>query len=194
MYWYTNNSKHVGVVINYKDENQDAGHPCKILHLAEDIKAKVDGLTDVLWVKTRNFTEQQENTNKKLKIKIRDTQISEEMANMICQKFNQRDELSRCGSSESFADHMLYELYITPGFTFRQVQQNPPPSYFSWFISSFSSSKTSALGSSSMVSSKMSGEFCKLMKKDLESCKRNIMKVLQSLQMDGWCNKYRKLY
>ena len=154
--------------------------------MAEAMEIKVDcgRRNDVLWARTRNFTTSQQNKKStKLQNHIKNTQISEEMAKMICNKFNQRAEENRCGDPKSFADHMLYELQMTPRFTFIQVQPKPPPSFFS-FLSFSSSSITSSSGSSSMLSSKMAEEFCKLVIKNLKSCKDNIMEVLGLLHIE----------
>lgn len=182
VFWYTNSSLgHVGVVIHYKDQDRDAGHPCKKLHRAKTIKAKSIGLNDVLWVETRYFRRQEQEISTELKICIENTQISEEIANKICEEYNQRDEMNRCEDSQSFIDHMIYELRLTPRFTFKQMEPEPPPSFFSFL---YSSSKTSSLGSRVVLSSKVAEEFGKLIKKDLKSCKRNMTEVLQSLQID----------
>ena len=183
MYRYTNNIlQHFGLVIHYKDVDEDEGLPGKYLYKV------IDG-GEIIWARCTRFTQNLElAVGAELELVVEDAQISKEQAEEICHVFNQGHSHHGNNNGQEFVNDMLYQLRLAPAYTFRQ-RPTPVPSFSSYFpfslFSAFSSSSSYlSQYSPSMSSVNLAFEYCKLMSKDLERCEEHITRILNSLQIE----------
>ena len=175
VYRYTNNIlQHFGLVIHYKDVDEDEGLPGKYLYKV------IDG--GEIWARCTRFTQNLElAVGAELELVVEDAQISKEQAEEICHVFNQGHSHHGNNNGQEFVNDMLYQLRLAPAYTFRQ-RPTPVPSF-----SSFSSS------SSYLSSVNLAFECCKLMSKDLERCEEHITRILNSLEIEDVASIVRKM-
>ena len=139
VYWYTRPLKsgmaifkHWGLVIHYKDTDEEEGLPGRFIYEANDREGK-------LWAEFTRFKKKDESVScAELELVRKDTPISKKSAEEFCHVFNQHNlnyHLTK-NTCQEFVNEMLLHLTFAPKYSFRRLVSSISAFSQSVFVSS----------------------------------------------------------